>query len=367
MLALLGLFGALFAGLAADAVVSGRPHQTEDADEDEADPPEDDADGAGGPRPDMLDYALGDGGWDQLAQDQADQAESDRLAGTTGTDPAPHLSTDDVPAPPENQILQADDSGQALTGGAGDDAVTGGAGGDHLAGGAGADTLDGRDGNDTLYGGAGADALTGGAGDDSLVADGGDDTLAGGAGDDWLAGCEGDDLLDGGDGDDSLLGGEGDDTLLGGAGQDWLAGGAGNDVLVGGEGSDTLDGGEGDDTIWGLDDDVDFLNGGAGDDLLVLGAGDYGTGGTGADIFALAGRHDGGAVAQITDFDAAEDELVVVYDALAHPAPLIDLSSAEGSPDATVTLDGIPIAVIANGAGLDASLLRLVPQGAFAA
>ena len=161
-----------------------------------------------------------------------------------------------------------------------------------------------------------------------------------------LCGHEGDDG-NAGAGRDTLIGGTGDDTLDGGEDDDWLAGGEGSDLLIGGRGSDTLDGGEGSDTLYGAfpegdDGAADFLNGGNGDDLLVLGAGDHGSGGAGADVFALGQWLGEGGFATITDYDAAEDRIVLVYDAAVHAAPQLKLVPLEGTEDVKILLDGRP-------------------------
>jgi hypothetical protein len=76
----------------------------------------------------------------------------------------------------------------------------------------------------------------------------------------------------------------------------------------------------------------------------------------------LADWSDGGALARIADFSPGEDELVVVYDPATHPDPQLTLVSLPGSSDATVMLDGLPVAELAGGAGLDAGLFRLMPM-----
>jgi Ca2+-binding RTX toxin-like protein len=107
------------------------------------------------------------------------------------------------------------------------------------------------------------------------------------------------------------------------------------------------------------DDAVDFLNGGEGNDLLMLGAGDYGNGGEGEDAFVLQDYDLAGGPAHITDFNREEDELVVLYDASRHPDPQLTLVEQEGSASATLCLDGVPLAEIANAAGLDLSTVML--------
>lgn len=98
----------------------------------------------------------------------------------------------------------------------------------------------GGDGNDVLGGTAGADTIYGGLGNDVLVGGDGGDSLYGEAGNDTLVGGTGSDMLDGGDGNDRMIGFDGADTLLGGAGNDLLIGGGSHDVLTGGAGADTF-------------------------------------------------------------------------------------------------------------------------------
>lgn len=177
-----------------------------------------------------------------------------------------------------------------------------------------------------------------------------------------MAGCEGDDSGFGGAGNDSVLGGTGEDVLEGQAGDDLVDGGSGNDVLNGGGGADDLEGGAGNDTLSGglaaeADTEVDFLNGGYGDDHLRLGAGDFGNGGQGADTFALQDFAPGQTVVQITDFDPAEDQLVVMYDAVLHPAPQLTLGMGDGAT--ILMLDGVPLASLTNGAAIDLTSVQL--------
>lgn len=233
---------------------------------------------------------------------------------------------------------------------------------DALLGQDGADSLAGAEGQDDLAGGAGRDVLAGGDGDDSLWGNEGNDTLTGDAGDDLLAGCEGDDRAAGGDGKDSVIGGTGDDELDGQAGDDLVDGGTGDDVLTGGTGADQLEGGAGNDTLSGGlaaegDAEVDFLNGGYGDDELHLAASDFGNGGQGADRFVLQDFAPGQPVVQITDFDPAEDQLVVMYDATLHPAPELTVGSGGGAT--ILMLDGVPLASLTNGAVLDVAAVQL--------
>lgn len=240
--------------------------------------------------------------------------------------------------------------------------LTGTESNDMLQGRGGADSLAGAEGQDGLAGGAGPDVLAGGDGDDSLWGNEGNDALTGDAGDDLLAGCEGDDSAAGGDGNDSVIGGTGDDELDGQAGNDLVDGGSGHDVLTGGTGADDLEGGAGNDTLFGGlaaegDTAVDFLNGGYGDDELYLAAGDFGNGGQGADSFMLQDFAPGQPVVQITDFDPAEDQLVVMYDATLHPTPELTVGSGGGAT--ILMLDGVPLASLTNGAALDLAAVQL--------
>lgn len=375
MLAILGLFGAVCAGFLADSVLSSKSVQDQD-DEAEGFGPEEDApaspsDGSEA-EGNMLDWVHGEPEAQPqmpLAQFDTDAeqdlaTEPDPLGETNSRDDGPDSS--DLPQEPEPGIvLEAGEGDSILTGQSGDDTVTGGSGGDLLGGRDGDDSISGEAGRDVIHGGAGADSLDGGDGADTIHAEDGDDVIQGGDGDDMLAGHEDADRIEGGAGSDTVMGGAGSDTLDGNAGDDWLAGGFGNDLLRGGAGSDMLDGNDGADTLFGFDPaapdaDADFLNGGNGDDVLWLGANDHGHGGAGADEFRIGDWIGEGQFARIADFDPSEDEIVVVYDAQSHPDPHLTLVSDEGSPDVTVFLDGLPLAEIAGGAGLELSQLRLL-------
>lgn len=339
MLGLLGLLGAVVAGLALDSGSDTREDEREAQDAPEGE--------AWGVSAAFLGFGEGD----------------DAGADHGGTEPDGQPISDDTPTPidPDRDMTGTAGADQ-LTSGSGQDHLTAGAGNDHLDGHAGDDSLDGGAGKDVLHGGAGGDGLAGGDGDDSLWGDDGDDNLTGGTGHDVLAGCEGDDTAQGGDGNDRLIGGTGQDQLAGGAGDDTVLGGEGNDLVSGSTGADEVDGGAGHDTLWGAapggaDTDVDILNGGDGDDTLHLGAGDYGHGGAGADSFTLQDFGPGAPLMQITDFDPAEDELVVLYDSTLHPEPALTLQTG---PSATLLLlDGVPLASLTNSATVDLAAIRL--------
>lgn len=142
-----------------------------------------------------------------------------------------------------DDVLQADDDGDRLEGGAGDDTLTGGAGADLLVGGEGNDTINGGAGHDSLQGGAGDDVIRGGTGADWIGGDEGADTIYGEAGNDSIEGASGDDRIEGGEGDDWLGGGEGADTLIGGVGDDEMFGDGGADTFV-------FEAGHGNDVVW---------------------------------------------------------------------------------------------------------------------
>ena len=265
--------------------------------------------------------------------------------------------------PQSDDLDDPRDGPVTLAGGSDDDILSGNGGNDQIDGLGGKDLIDGRDGNDHVDAGAGNDWVSAGSGDDTVLGGTGNDTLQGldgddrlegDIGDDDLAGGSGHDTLTAGEGQDTLVGGEGNDVLSGGDGADWLAGGIGNDQLSGGAGSDVLDGGAGDDWISGLQGpidnfDTDYLNGGVGNDHLVLGAGDHGYGDDGEDEFILQEWMRDGDVAQIADYDSALDKIIVVYDPVAHPAPVLSLTPDSDGSGTTLMLNGVPVALVRGG------------------
>ncbi|WP_054008308.1 calcium-binding protein [Cypionkella psychrotolerans] len=350
MLGLLGLLGAVFAGVMADSFST--PDDGPEVADDHPDATQDDSGDASN-----IFHLLSSRDASVAASDEGpiegDNPEQDGV-----------ISSNDVMVPTSEDLwLNGDDLANMLRGDAGDDHMAGQNGNDALAGYDGNDSLNGDDGDDALSGGSGDDSLTGGAGADLLHADAGNDTLDGGTDTDTLHGCDGDDSLSGGGGADNLIGGEGEDSLHGDADDDALDGGAGNDILTGGTGSDTLDGGAGNDTIWGQTEDdpdhtPDFLNGQAGDDTLMLGAGDSGNGGEGEDRFHLLDIGAGDPPMQITDFNPHEDSLVVIYDVAIHPDPQLTLETSD-SGTTTLLLDGVPLATLQSVANLDLSSITL--------
>lgn len=348
MLGILGLMGALLAGLLIDTSPADEPAD-DDAPEAEA--------------KEIRASGVSTAFMDDSLDTPVDQPASFDPAEHGGTEPDGLPKSDDLPDDPDLALaLQGGDGQDELAGEGADDSLSGGGGADLLEGHGGADQLQGEAGFDHLMGGDGNDSLAGGGDGDSLWGDDGDDSLWGDLGDDDLAAGAGADLAEGGEGQDKLQGGEGDDTLGGGAGDDTLTGATGADLLAGGAGSDEVDGGDGADTLHGgnadaPDDAVDFLNGGAGDDLLMTGAGDYASGGEGSDVFAVQDIQPGDPLTQITDFDPVADQLVVLYDATVHPDPQLSIRSVAGS--SLLLLDGVPLAAMTNGAEIDLSQVQL--------
>ncbi|MFZ1480220.1 MAG: calcium-binding protein, partial [Paracoccaceae bacterium] len=103
-----------------------------------------------------------------------------------------------------------------------------------------------------------------------------------------------------------------------------------------------------------------FLNGGDGDDTLTLGAGDHGTGGAGADDFILSQWLGEGGFATIADYQAGEDQIVVVYDPATHADPELTLAPVDGTSDVTILLDGAPVGLVTGGAGMDVGEITLM-------
>lgn len=254
-----------------------------------------------------------------------------------------------------------------VMGTAGDDIISSIGGNDTVFGLDGNDDLDGGNANDWMYGGAGIDQLNGGMGADSLFGGAGDDAIGGAGGVDELFGDAGSDTLLGQDASDTIDGGAGNDLLIGGAAADTLIGGTGNDVLIGGYvNADDSVAGEVDTDLEerahaariaelsGSDplilttelrsndnDGSDVLFGGSGDDSIYLGSDDTVTGGTGADDFfvrAYAADDTVSVGAKVLDYNAAEDEIFVEYDASNNgAAPTIEVRNWNG--DAVVLVD----------------------------
>ena len=177
----------------------------------------------------------------------------------------------------DNITLNASNSSNYVTSGAGNDVVTGSDGNDIIRAGDGDDTLLGGDGRDRLYGGAGEDHIDGGDGDQDMInyfkspeaisINLADETVTGGhgTGDTFtniedVSGTAFNDLIIGDDSDNYLSGGDG--------GFDTIHGGGGNDRL---SGSGELNGDAGNDYFYYNQRDVDTsstFDGGADTDLV---------------------------------------------------------------------------------------------------
>ncbi|WP_223631894.1 calcium-binding protein [Rhodobacter sp. TJ_12] len=308
------------------------------------------------------------------AADLIDDAFSDMSSSAAGTAVGENGTVTVLPGAPPVEALPpetaATDESDILWGDLLPDRIDGLAGDDQINGYAGDDTLFGGVGDDTLVGADGADHLLGGEGDDSLIGEDGADTLTGDDGADTLVGGFGADSLLGGVGDDSLLGGADADRLEGGAGNDSLSGNDGADTLTGGLGMDELFGGTGDDVLIGVvadettgspdADGLDFLNGGEGADTLIVGAGDWASGGEEGDVFALGDWIAPEEPATIADYDATQDQIVVVYEPGSDVMPKLTLEPAETDGNLWICLDGMRLAEVVDAGTLQLSDLRLV-------
>ena len=224
-----------------------------------------------------------------------------------------------------NDVLTvAPNEGPTLVdGGAGNDVITANDSGNALLGGEGNDQLHGGLGTDNLDGGTGNDTMTGGAGDDIYVVDSpGDVVVEGGAAqsadDDktprdinlgggidkvvasinYTLGSFVENLtLADGAGNLSGTGNSLNNVLVGNAGNNAFSAGAGNDTITGGAGNDTIDGGPGRDTA--------IYNGTLASYAITVGGSGRGnvtiSGGDGVDVLANVER------ARFDDFGMAFD------------------------------------------------------------
>ena len=136
--------------------------------------------------------------------------------------------------------------------------------------------------------------------------------VLGHAGADHIRGTNTADTLRGGGGADLLEGRGGKDVLVGGDGNDTLFGGGGSDSLHLDKGSDTAFGGPGNDRFH-TGNDASTMLGDSGKDRFYIRADSHGhliSGGQGADQFHFTALG-GGSGARITDFDPAEDRLLI--------------------------------------------------------
>lgn len=180
-----------------------------------------------------------------------------------------------------------------------------------------------------------------------------------------------------GAGDDILDAGIDDDYAEGGAGNDQMSMRPGDDIALGGNGgADSLDSGDDNDVIYGnnaeapglVDDGNDTLSGGNGDDALHLAGGDQGTGGAGADSFMLYDPGDSGAVAQVTDYNADDDVIGVIYTPVTDPdtgdpvTPDVTVAASDDGTAGIVSLNGVEIAQITGGQSLTPADIALLPE-----
>jgi Ca2+-binding RTX toxin-like protein len=259
-----------------------------------------------------------------------------------------------------------------------------------------------------FYGDSQPLVVRGGAGDDDITVSGNGLRVDGGSGADIIrlngvsnativgetvygqdatgatgAGAEPDVLISisGQNGAGQFFGGSDDDFVVGGAD---VNGGAGADVLISQAFAAHLKGGAGDDALVGnfgqegrsfaslnayLATDVDTLDGGAGDDRISGSHGDIMTGGAGADTliaytdvayWAARGLAQPGAV-HVTDFDASEDRMFIIFDEIRGDGPgptLAGRITTEVDADGALRIigDGETLAVIAGGADADVAI-----------
>ena len=273
------------------------------------------------------------------------------------------------------QDINGTDYADVLIGGPSDDVISGGDDLDQIGGYDGDDVLSGGAGNDVIYGGFGVDSIFGGSENDQLHGNEDDDLLYGEIGFDTLFGHTGDDQLSGGEDDDSLVGSSGNDTLLGDGGHDALIGGLDNDSLWGGTGADVLNGGAGNDVLNGLavgkqglqyadSDTGDYLNGGGGDDTIIAGNDDIVTGGEGSDDILLGDWISQGQEAEITDYDASEDSLMLVWDDMMKGAtePNVEVAPDEHDNEVMhVLMNGKSVAEVYGDPNLNPSDITIIP------
>lgn len=217
------------------------------------------------------------------------------------------------------------------------------------------ETLNGQEGNDTLSATDTSDGATlnGADGADSLTLEGLNGSAFGGAGADVITvtgtlepGVQSVVRIDGGEGDDTITATSNGGVINGGGAEDVITVTGDFDTVMGGAGNDTIsvdgadaggatpiDGGAGNDVITvregGATNGVSIVDGGSGDDRIITQIAadapltditDVLTGGEGRDTFEIEfqttdDRLDGGqtfgTLAEITDFNAAEDSLVI--------------------------------------------------------
>ncbi|ARE40840.1 hypothetical protein RGUI_2699 [Rhodovulum sp. P5] len=70
--------------------------------------------------------------------------------------------------------------------------------------------------------------------------------------------------------------------------------------------------------------------------------------------------------ALVDTYDEQEDALFIVYDSKTHPDPVLSKRPSQtGTTDAMLMLDGMPLAVVSGGAGMNLAKVNLVPDTLF--
>ena len=248
-------------------------------------------------------------------------------------DDAQAAATDgqDTPTDPEEQM----DIGSLIEGGEEDDVISGTVNADSLSGNAGDDIIEGLAGDDKLSGGTGSNVMDGGEGDDRVRGGADDDLLIDHAGADTMFGYDGDDTIASAGLFDSVeaLGALKGTTETPAEGESFAD-------FAGQFTGDTVD-----ESI--TDDEGDVIDAGPGDDVILAGKGDTVTGGAGAD--GIVYYHIGGEEATeddpvvVTDFDPAEDAMVISYGSDSASDPVI---GEDANGNATISIDGSVVTVL---------------------
>lgn len=133
--------------------------------------------------------------------------------------------------------------------------------------------------------------------------------------------------------------GLGRDLILDRGGSDRINAGGGNDLVLAGKGNDRVDASLGNDVVLGEAGD-DRINGGTGADVLWAGVGsDTVTGGAGADAFLFKA---GDGLAEITDFNAADDQILF----MGLRSDLINVSIIKEGGNVRVTFSDVSVLLI---------------------
>jgi Ca2+-binding RTX toxin-like protein len=247
---------------------------------------------------------------------------------------------------PLSYYWATDDGAPRLTidGGAGNDTlvlsgsgydVTGGAGNDRIELGDAVEVMVFADGADTVVAGTGwaMVSLTEassymGADDTDLVRSSTSGTIAMGGGNDALI-HSGSGQVDMGEGNDWVFGQEGASSVLGGAGNDTLIG-TRSDQVFAPSATDLLS--------FYTSRDLDTLDGGAGDDRIGASHGDLVTTGAGADVVNVyLDAQPNLSGVEITDFDPAQDRLLISHDFFGRNGTLPDRDLVPFTGEVSVT------------------------------